>query len=689
MPTPAAQANEKPQRVAVLGGGLGSLVTALELTRPGVNLGKYDVTVYQMGHRLGGKGASGRNAALHHRNEEHGLHVWLGFYENAFRLMREVLAEWQIPAGHPWETADPKDRWTNAFHPHTYAPLTERRDGRWEIWQLNFPIRNNGMPGDGAVEHEGLLGLLMRLKDALLDIFETGLPGVLPGALPHHDAPKLDERAKAVRAQFPGGIPTAGGPLSEKAGCLSLLGLGHLRLARLAEEMCDLTVEELLTRPEEPLRRIGIVLNLGWALMRGLLRNFWSIWRGTLDVLDDIELRTFLKKNGASTEAVNAPITSAIYDAIFAWEEGDNQRERLAAGAGIRCLLRIFFSYKHALSWKMQAGMGDTIFTPMYEVLKARGVRFEFFHEVQDIKLSKDKKRVEKILVGRQVTLNNGAAEYLPLVTVQNLGCWPATPHWDQIVEAAAIQAGGHNLEHANNGWPSREVLTLQRGADFDHVVLGISLAALPAITRELCDKSPPFARMLKEVKTVRTQAWQAWLTTDAAGLGWTHPAPVLSNFMDPINTWADMTFLLPREDNPPTVKSVHYFCGPMQDAVPEAQASQHVAQNVADLKKELANSLWPGALAQGDFNPALMEHEYLRTNTNASDRYVLTLPGTTQFRLHPGKSGFSNLTLTGDWTRNQFNVGCVEATVMAGRFAAQAISGWPKDSDIAYSRGP
>src|SRR6201992_597945 len=70
-------------KVAVLGGGAASLTAAFELTAPEL-AEKYDVTVYQMGWRLGGKGASGRNAAVHDRIEEHGLHLWLGFLDTAF-----------------------------------------------------------------------------------------------------------------------------------------------------------------------------------------------------------------------------------------------------------------------------------------------------------------------------------------------------------------------------------------------------------------------------------------------------------------------------------------------------------------------------------------------------------------------------------------------------------------------------
>ncbi len=66
------------------------MTAAFELTRP-EHRGKYHVTIYQLGWRLGGKGASGRGPA--DRIEEHGFHVWMGFYENAFRLLRECYSE--------------------------------------------------------------------------------------------------------------------------------------------------------------------------------------------------------------------------------------------------------------------------------------------------------------------------------------------------------------------------------------------------------------------------------------------------------------------------------------------------------------------------------------------------------------------------------------------------------------------
>ncbi|RYI32708.1 MAG: hypothetical protein EON48_04665 [Acetobacteraceae bacterium] len=77
------------RKIAVIGGGVGAITATYAITQiPDWNK-IFDITVYQMGWRCGGKGASGRNLAQHARIEEHGLHIWAGFYENAFRLMRD------------------------------------------------------------------------------------------------------------------------------------------------------------------------------------------------------------------------------------------------------------------------------------------------------------------------------------------------------------------------------------------------------------------------------------------------------------------------------------------------------------------------------------------------------------------------------------------------------------------------
>ena len=66
---------------------MASLTTAYQLTRTEALRAKHEVTVYQIGWRLGGKGATGRRDG---RIEEHGLHIWFGYYDNAFRMLRAM-----------------------------------------------------------------------------------------------------------------------------------------------------------------------------------------------------------------------------------------------------------------------------------------------------------------------------------------------------------------------------------------------------------------------------------------------------------------------------------------------------------------------------------------------------------------------------------------------------------------------
>jgi len=67
---------------------------------------------------------------------------------------------------------------------------------------------------------------------------------------------------------------------------------------------------------------------------------------------------------------------------------------------------------------------------------------------------------------------------------------------------------------------------------------------------------------------------------------------------------------------------------------------------------------------------------KYVRVNAVGSERYVLSLPGTSRYRIAPDDTGFRNLYAVGDWTRCTLNAGCVEAAVISGMIAARAITG-------------
>ena len=151
-----------------------------------------------------------------------------------------------------------------------------------------------------------------------------------------------------------------------------------------------------------------------------------TVFRGILtDKLDDLdkggfaqvngeEFMAWMGRHGARPETLaQSPILRAFYQLCFAYRDGDRDQPCLAAGKALQAMLRMCLGYRGAIMWKMQAGMGDAIFAPLYEALRARGVRFEFFREITDIGVSADGQLVDRIAVRRQAQTVDGA-EYQP-----------------------------------------------------------------------------------------------------------------------------------------------------------------------------------------------------------------------------------------------------------------------------------
>jgi len=286
---------------------------------------------------------------------------------------------------------------------------------------------------------------------------------------------------------------------------------------------------------------------------------------------------------------------------------------------------------------------------------------------------------------------------------VGGLLCWPSEPLYDQLVEGDALQRDGINLESYWTPWPDVESLTLERGRDFDLVVLGISVGALPFLCSELIAVNDDWRQMIERVKTVRTQAVQLWLRPDLTELGWAEASPVLTAFVEPMDTWADMSHLLVREtwEGEQRPANCAYFCGPMSDAeeppfftdphYPVMEAAK-VRETVLGFMEEHLGNLWPALLHQerrevswgllidpgNAEGPTRLDAQFWRANIDPSERYVLSVAGSTKYRLYSERSGFTNLYLAGDWTRNGLNAGCVEAAVISGLQASRGISGYP-----------
>ncbi|MDF2496092.1 MAG: hypothetical protein K0S66_3026 [Sphingomonas sp.] len=683
--------------VAIVGGGCAGLTTAFELSDPKL-AGRHQINVYQQGWRLGGKGASGRGVAG--RIEEHGLHVWLGFYENAFGLIRRAYAEL---AEHP--LGSPFGDWRDAFLPEpnvgVFAPTGERG---WQVWRTSFPPRP-GLPGDPDLEPSEdpmityVAGALAMLRTLVLDTV----------IVPVSEKPVIaDDWPLSIRRMLDGGLMAGAVAVSQ---ALMLLAAGMregLResesdeLLALVQEVAavvrDWTRERLLA--DHPDGHVWLVAELVTASLVGTVRHRLIGHPEGLDALDDWDCRDWLRTNGASEAAVQSPFMRGMYDLAMAYEDGDPARPRLAAGAALRGTVRMFFGYRGALFWRMRAGMGDTVFAPLYECLRRRGVRFHFFHRLTDVVLGADRSHVAALTFDRQATLPDNTS-YDPLISVAGRPCWPAEARWEQLLERGGAKSG-IDMEGDERDVAATEIV-LRVGRDFDFVVLAVGVGALPVVASQLLARSPRWRVMVDQVKTVATQAFQLWLRDDLSAGAPLGAPRIASAFAKPFDTWCDMRHVIPEEgwaeagyDLPAMAL---YFCGALADlpglpagAGTAHMASERVRRAAITFLEGPAGDVWPrlreGAQVNwarlvGDLRSDRNEGFYWRANVAASDRYTLCLPGSTRWRISPLALDFDNLTVAGDWTANGLNTGCIEAAVMSGMLASNALSGSPPLASI------
>jgi uncharacterized protein with NAD-binding domain and iron-sulfur cluster len=576
------------ERIAILGGGLASLVTAFEITSEPHWQDRYEITVYQAGWRLGGKGASSRNPEHAHRIEEHGLHVFYGFYENAFTIMRRCYEELGRESHQPMAT------WRDAFTPHNLITLQEQIGDHWDAWVLPFPA-TPGTPGDGE-PLPTLWQSVSRMIEYAAAVFDYWHFSLLPEdaggfgkSLRRHSRRLLRQMLQILREQDASWSDRLLGAfqcamirvfqlgmqgMTQPEGLPSSLASGMLGIARLLMERMrdspegvapiELKLLSWLLQQQRALvhridrkprdanqatRRMLICEDLFLTTILGLIDE--GIFGKQVDwrKLDSLDIKEWLLQHGAHPTTVHSTLLHSLFDAAFSQGHG------VAAGTLIHCMIRMFATYKGAFMWKMNAGMGETIFSPLYEVLQRRGVRFEFFHRVDQLDVAeKDgKMRIERIHIGRQVTLKDPSRPYHPLIDVHGLPCWPSHARFfSQLTEGEALRESGASLEDWWTSWkdpvPARVLCADQ---DFDRVVLGISIAALPYLCQDLIKKSPRFSAMIEGIQTTQTQAVQIWFSTPLQETGWKQRSPISIQFAAPFDTWADMTHLLPIEGSP------------------------------------------------------------------------------------------------------------------------------------------
>ncbi|MGY2904773.1 FAD-dependent oxidoreductase [Bradyrhizobium sp. URHC0002] len=688
-------------QIAIFGGGIGALTAAFELTEQDPEKTRYDITIYTLGWRLGGKCFVGRDER-DLRAVEHGLHVWAGFYDNAFDLVQRLYARLERSP----------DEWRGKFDGLNHFTAMEHVGNTWKPWLLQAPP-NSLTPGIDLNNSLTPLALLRRL----LSWVERSFVDSLLSAFQKPSAQVDMQRRIASILQTPevNAFPT---PLSAIEALLitpeSISPSDRIKAIELVQEFRNQVQNAVSFAPKDDATRLDVLYDLAAGLISGILSD--EVLSGGLDAIDHWEWSCWMERNGCRKESLQSAVVNGCYDYVFGYARGIRS---VGAGVGTLALLRLLLTFKGSIFYALREPMGDFLFAPLYTYLHERKVKFRFFHRLDALHLSRDGSEIEEIAIGRQVKLEDSNGEYDPLIDVPGkpFGSWPPHPDYGQIKEGHLLET--HDLESAWTAWPDADTrLTLKRRPagdetlapdTFDIAILAVGFGGLRSICGDLCVRHPnTWGKCVSEIQTTQTLALQLWLTKDTAQLGWHDPRTMMVGFgageewsSAPLHSWQDNTQLLATEiarygELP---RSMAYFVGVFPEAeymppppnpqFPKAELQRAKAAIVPWMNSHL-KFIWPNASdpQTGGFRWELLDapadsvgskrldFQYVRTNIDPWERYVLSTPGTLRWRLWPDGSGISNLFLAGDWVRTGLDAGCIEAAVMSGRATARAITG-------------
>lgn len=448
--------------------------------------------------------------------------------------------------------------------------------------------------------------------------------------------------------------------------------------------------------PDWANRVAGEVLAFAAVLLKGVHEDV-VLGGHTWQDLDQWDFREWMHEHTpwGFSDLGDTAVMQVPYDGVFAYQGSDQPTPRLSAGIAARGLLELAADYEEAVFYEMTAGMGEAVFAPLYEVLRDRGVKFEFFAKVTELDVAGG--RARSVRYTRQAEVSAGRLAYQPLARRARARVWRRDPDLAQLERPAPVE--DHDpYSDADDARVADETLQVHR--DFDWVV-----CALPApVTAHVLGDHDGHELLsaIARIPTVATLHLQTWFDDDLDALGWPWTAGLLGGFRQPLNSIQQNTRLLDVEgwaDDAPA--SLLYASGPFAagwatdstdpDARRDAEDRAHRAARQfvrAEYGRLLGSDEGddepePFDLARlhAPWNPDdPMADQYVRANIDRSARYVLIAPGGLADRPHPAPSELVNLRFAGDWTHNGVDIPSIEGAVVSGLQAAASILGTEPD---------
>ena len=587
--------SEDKTKIAILGGGMAGLTAAFELTATQELRDKHEITIYQMGWRLGGKCATGRG--VFDRIEEHGIHAFVGSYYNSLGLMSSCYDELSRLLEKGDINGGVLPSFVDALRPADTVVLWEWIDRQMIDWP--FLMKSNKLKIATHADFERSLGALKKIMAgavALGRLYYSDCVRKESGGSGPAQCKEDYEHIQREKGRKRRRVRNALVRLYRLATfSFSLFAWALKRRRELRAYLASTRNAGLLTafahtflswfsgnKKNIPisarLRRVRIQSNYILTICRGIFSPHYNLFADGFDILDDLNYIDWLRYHGLSKESEAAPIPINNVDISYNFPDGDNSQQPLmAAGTYLRWTLRSMLNLQ-AFVWWFEAGTGETVIAPLYHVLKKRGVKFAFFHKVKALRLADGGEDIGAIEFDVQATLGDGVDEYDPLVRIDYkpsdaggyLLCWPNRPKYNLLKGGDKLEALGYDFEsYWSKPIDGARPLTLHAGVHYDKIVFAISIGAVPHLFPDLdimgdANSAKPgepsqtakWRAMVAGVPACATQTLQVWLNTTsgrmgAAGLNQaahSRYGVISGAFVAPFNGEADFTRLIQYE---------------------------------------------------------------------------------------------------------------------------------------------